>query len=138
MRGVPQRADAQSHQRVPPGDHPRRRAGLRFFNINVNDFNVIGNPVRTYIFTLPNGSTRTVQSPDPGRALITGNVDNVNQFKIPSLWGAVSTAPYFHDNSAKNLDQMLDHYDRYFSLALGKSLTAQNRADLKAYLALLR
>ena len=27
-------------------------------------------------------------------------------FKIPSLWGVKQTAPYFHDNSAKTLEEL--------------------------------
>lgn len=36
-------------------------------------------------------------------------------FKIPTLWGAPDTAPYFHDNSAKTLDDVLDQYNFMFS-----------------------
>jgi hypothetical protein len=34
-----------------------------------------------------------------------------NFFKTPTLWGVKDTAPYFHDNSAKDLDEMLRQYD---------------------------
>ena len=36
-------------------------------------------------------------------------------FKIPTLWGTPNTAPYFHDNSAKDLDEVLDQYNFFFS-----------------------
>jgi cytochrome c peroxidase len=36
-------------------------------------------------------------------------------FKIPTLWGTPDTAPYFHDNSAKTLEDVLDQYNFVFS-----------------------
>ena len=36
------------------------------------------------------------------------------QFKIPTLWGTPQTAPYFHDNSAKDLRAVMDHYNFVF------------------------
>jgi hypothetical protein len=117
---------------------PNTPAGLRFFDVGVSVINEIGNPVRDYVMTLPDATRVTFSSPDPGRALITGERADVNRFKTPTLWGAIDTAPYFHDNSASGLDEMLDHYDRYFQLFLGRTLTAAQRDDVKAYLALLR
>ncbi len=123
-------ADAGSPQPAGPG--------LRFFDVGVSVVNFIGNPVHQLVVTLPDGSEEVIATPDPGRVLITGQAANVNQFKITSLWGAVDTAPYFHDNSRKDLDQMLDHYDGYFGLFLGRTLTSQQREDVKAYMRLLR
>lgn len=37
-------------------------------------------------------------------------------FKIPTLWGTPDTAPYFHDNSAKDLEAVLNHYNFLFRL----------------------
>jgi len=37
-----------------------------------------------------------------------------NFFKIPTLWEIKHTAPYFHDNSAKDLDEMLEHHNFFF------------------------
>ena len=61
---------------------------------------------------------------DPGRALITGDprlfpFDSLNAFKIPSLWGVRRTAPYFHDNSAKTLEDVAKHYDHFFAIVFG-------------------
>ena len=33
-----------------------------------------------------------------------------NLFKTPTLWGVSDTAPYFHDNSARNFDEVLKQY----------------------------
>jgi cytochrome c peroxidase len=37
-------------------------------------------------------------------------------FKIPTLWGTPDTAPYFHDNSALTLRDVLDQYNFVFGL----------------------
>lgn len=125
--------------------------GTRFQSILVSEFNAAKNPVREFIFTNPDGSETIVKSPDPGRALITGNAqspffDSVNAFKIPSLWGTSRTAPYFHDNSAKTLEDVVKHYADFFALISTPPgggnpaliLTEQDKADIVAYLKLLR
>jgi cytochrome c peroxidase len=81
------------------------------------------------------------ESPDPGRALITGNAqdfESVNAFKIPSLWGVARTAPYFHDNSAKTLEDVARHYALFFSKISPIALTEQDQQDMVAYMKLLR
>ncbi len=86
---------------------PPFKRGARFQTIGVSEINAAANPVIDFIFTNRDGTTTRVSSPDPGRALITGDAndfESLNAFKIPSLWGAARTAPYFHDNSAKTLE----------------------------------
>lgn len=119
--------------------------GSRFQNILVSELNAAGNEVIDFIFKNPDGTTTLISSPDPGRALITGDsrndsFDNVNAFKIPSLWGVKQTAPYFHDNSAKTLEDVVLHYDKFFNLATNGvlRLTPQDQADLVAYMKLLK
>jgi cytochrome c peroxidase len=118
---------------VPPGS--------RFQNVLVSELNTAGNPVREFIFRNPDGSTSVVRSPDPGRALITGDPRDVNAFKIPSLRGIRRTAPYFHDNSAKTLEEVAAHYAKVFLIISNPStpliLTPQDQADIVAYLKLL-
>ena len=71
--------------------------------------------------------------------------DSLNAFKIPSLRGVSHTAPYFHDNSAKTLEDVVRHYDLFFATVFGIPtngqppffLTAQEQADIVAYLKLL-
>ncbi len=63
-----------------------------------------------------------------------------NMFKTPTLWGVKNTAPYFHDNSAKDLDEVLEHYNWFFENIIGlpkNSLTPQDIIDIKAFLNLL-
>jgi hypothetical protein len=51
-------------------------------------------------------------------------------FKTPTLLNANFNAPYLHDGRFTDYAQVIDHFDRQFDLAL----SAQDRADLKAYL----
>jgi cytochrome c peroxidase len=73
---------------------------------------------------------------DPGRMLITCKRGDLTKFKIRSLWNVRNTAPYFHDNSAKTLEDVMAHYKAFF--ALRKLIVSeQELADMLAYLKLL-
>jgi cytochrome c peroxidase len=119
-------------------------AGTRFQSVGVSEFNQAANPVHQFNWLNADGTTTVVWSPDPGRALITGRIDqpgpasDLNSFKIPILWGVKNTAPYFHDNSAKTLADVAAHYARLFlTLPQPIILTPQDQADIVAYLKLL-
>ena len=79
--------------------------------------------VRTYEFTLANGSKIRRASSDPGRALLTGFVggpplfDDWNKLDVPGLHGISQTAPYFHNNSAATLEDVVKHYIEFFKFA---------------------
>lgn len=140
----------QTNQFLPA---PGVRVGTRFQTVGVSEFNAARNTPREFIFINPDGTETRVTSPDPGRALITGNgletgtFDNVNAFKIPTLWGIRRTAPYFHDNSAKTLEAVAAHYALFFSIVTDPDgpgpatplivLTPQDQADIVAYMKLL-
>jgi cytochrome c peroxidase len=76
--------------------------------------------VRTYEFTLANGTKVRRASSDPGRAILTGFVggppplDDWNKLDVPGLHGVAQTAPYFHNNSAATLEDVVDHYIELF------------------------
>jgi cytochrome c peroxidase len=115
---------------------------------------------RTYEITLPTGARIRRTSSDPGRALLTGfagvgppAADDWNKLDIPGLRGISNTAPYFHNNSADTLEEMLDHYDEFFKrvrvvappgvvppilstdgVNFDRPPTPQERASLLAYL----
>ena len=137
--GGPMTNETQTNSGLPVGKH--------FQTANVSEFNTLGNP--TYEFTFPDprnpGRTVKVVSPDPGRALVTGDARDVNFFKIPTLWGVKNTAPYFHDNSAQTLEELMDHYEKHLATFLFRNFnyptphvpTAQDKADIIAYLKLL-
>lgn len=78
---------------------------------------------RTYEITLADGTKLRRTTSDPGRALLTGFVgaagvpvaqDDWGKFDIPGLRGISKTAPYFHNNSAANLEEVVDHYIEFF------------------------
>jgi cytochrome c peroxidase len=126
----------------------------RFQSVRVSELNEAQNPVYEFVFTNPDKTTARLMTPDPGRALITGIgkesglFDNVNAFKIPTLWGVSQTAPYFHDNSARTLEDVVAHYNKFFEVASDPDgpgpkpplivLTPGDEADIVAYMRLLK
>ena len=72
----------------------------------------------------------TIQTSDPGRALITGKWRDIGRFKGPILRAVAARAPYFHNGSAKDLDAVVDFYNQRF----GIGLTEDEHADLVAFL----
>ncbi|MGE3291508.1 MAG: hypothetical protein AB7I59_16345 [Geminicoccaceae bacterium] len=70
---------------------------------------------------------------DPGRALITGKCADIGKFTVPQLRALAAREPYFHDGSAKSLDEVLDFYDRRFAIGL----SPEERQDLLNFLAAL-
>src|SRR5262249_36306569 len=119
-------------------------AGQRFISVGVSEINEGGNPVREFVFHLGPSNDVHIFSPDPGRALITGTITDptladLNAFKISQLRGIRNTAPYFHDNSAKTLEDVAAHYALFFNIVTGGviALTPQDQQDIVAYMKLL-
>jgi hypothetical protein len=128
--------------------------GAKIGNVLVAETNRLGNPTFTFRVAGP-GGTRTVVLPDPGIMLTPPGAtpqmsvfvlpfnlhpaELAGFFKTPSLWGVRRTAPYFHDNSAKTLREVVDHYaDVFFRdfpiLGTFIELTEQDRQDIVAFL----
>jgi cytochrome c peroxidase len=106
-----------------------------FFDVgiaNVSDLRPrsAGMPLYTLRCLSGPSAGETIQTTDPGRALITGKWSDVGRFKVPVLRGLAARAPYFHDGSAATLEDVVDHYDVRFSLGL----LDQEKADLVAFL----
>jgi cytochrome c peroxidase len=127
-------------------------AGQRFLSVGVSEFDSAQNPVREFVFDKNTPKEVHLSSPDPGRALITGvandfdkgiindpTLEHTNAFKISPLRGIRHTAPYFHDNSAKTLEDVAHHYANFFFVASGGliQLTPQDEQDIVAFLKLL-
>jgi cytochrome c peroxidase len=119
--------------------------GTRFQTIGVSEVNAANNPVQDFVFTTKNGTQVHVASPDIGRSALTGvlpfpedtTFSNFNAFKIPQLRGIKDTGPYFHDNSAKTLEDVMKHYaDKFFFPFI--ILTPEDQADMIAYMKILR
>ena len=85
--------------------------------------------------------------------LLTGLPADLGVMDVTQLRGIGRTAPYFHNNSAATLDEVLDHYDAFFRNVARRlpppnqppilssngwwsiaALTADERAALLAYL----
>ena len=128
-------------------------------------------PTSDQVVTGPNGSEHVFDAPaaDPGAAALPGfkvyvttddrldTIPNIElpelvggpPFKIPILWGVASTAPYFHDNSAKRLEDVVDQYNFVFASMPALAVAAgcdprrarcfdeRDKADIVAYLKLL-
>lgn len=86
-----------------------------------------------------NGCTQVFR--DPGRLLVTGDIFDGSVFKTPILWGVNDTAPYFHDNSAKDLHEVMAHYHRFIDFAgalpgINTNISPQDDEDIIAFLKL--
>lgn len=74
----------------------------------------------TYEITQPDGSVLRRTTSDPGRSLLTGFIgspparDDWSHFDVPGLRGIAKTAPYFINNSAATLEDVVRHYTEFF------------------------
>lgn len=83
------------------------------------------------LYTLRNKTTgETVQTTDPGRALVTGRWRDIGRFKGPTLRALAARAPYFHNAFAKDLHEVVEFYDTRFRIGM----TPQEMDDLVAFL----
>ncbi len=83
---------------------------------------------------------------DIGREAVTKNAADRGKFKTPSLRNIALTAPYMHDGRFNTLEEVIEHYDHGVARsdtldpnlakhpAEGLGLTAQEKADLAAFL----
>lgn len=102
---------------------------FRLFNIGVSAPERRSASVPLYTFRNKNTS-ETIQTTDPGRALITGLWVDMNKFKVPGLRGLSARAPYFHDGSAARLVDVVNHYDQHF----GIGFSSEEKRALVAFL----
>jgi len=131
-----------------PGGPP----GSRIANIGVSERNLLNLPEYTFLIDDGFGDVRAVTMPDLGIPLTNPRPPGVPPpfirhpaffagfFKIPSLWGVTKTAPYFHDNSAKTLEEVAAFYTNLFANNpdFPVQLTPQDEADMVAYMKLLQ
>lgn len=68
---------------------------------------------------------------DLGRYLVTKDEEDRNVFKVPSLRNVAVTAPYFHDGSAKTLEEAVDVM---FKFQLGRVPSAEDQALIILFL----
>jgi hypothetical protein len=90
-------------------------SSFRFFDVGVSRAEARTADVPLYTFQ--NTATgETIQTTDPGRALISGRWADMNRFKVPGLRGLAARAPYFHNGSASSIDEVVEHYEKHFSI----------------------
>lgn len=58
---------------------------------------------------------------------------DLNRFKVPSLRALGARAPYFHNGSAKSLEDVVRHYEEFLNF----DFTDAERGDLIAFLGAL-
>ena len=125
--------------------------GARIANIGVSERNLLNLPEYTFLIDDGFGNVQSVRMPDLGIPFTNPRPPGVPPpfvrhpaffagfFKIPTLWGVTKTAPYFHDNSANTLEEVAAFYTNMFANGPDPlQLTAQDEADMVAYLKLLR
>jgi mono/diheme cytochrome c family protein len=93
----------------PPGLPPPKVTPLFFDGLPT-----AGLENKPFAVTLPTGAVTNLLSSDPGRGLVTGDLREFGRFDVPTLFGIALTAPYFHDNSARDLDAVIEHYQALF------------------------
>ncbi|MDX1757697.1 MAG: cytochrome c peroxidase [Marinobacter sp.] len=81
------------------------------------------------------------ENPDMGRYVSVPLASMKGAFKTPTLRDVTETAPYFHDGSAKTLEEVIEHYalggtvkDNLSPNMKELDLTTQEKADLLAFL----
>jgi hypothetical protein len=83
------------------------------------------------LYTLRNNATgATVQTTDPGKAMISGKWSDIGKFKGPVLRGLAARPPYFHNGMAASLTDAVNFYDTRFNIGF----SAQEKRDLVAFL----
>jgi cytochrome c peroxidase len=70
---------------------------------------------RTYRITRADGTFQFATTSDPGRLLLTGQPADLGVMDVTQLRGISKTAPYFHNNSAATLEDVVDHYMAFFA-----------------------
>lgn len=129
---------------------------LQYDVVMPDDLPFFGIPAGTPLF--PAGTVFTLRSSDPGSILTSGDpcelvgacLINSNPaigafgttsfFRTTSLWGSADTAPYFHDNSASTLEDVIESYQTLFLVTAAGTgnpawiLTPQEEEDIIAYM----
>jgi cytochrome c peroxidase len=82
--------------------------------------------------------------PDIGRKKVTNKESDMGRFRVPALREVANTAPYFHDGSAKTLEEAVElmasggkdnpNLDAMMKAVRAASLTKQDKADLVEFL----
>ena len=83
------------------------------------------------------------QTEDTGRFQVTGNANNIGEFRTPSLRNVSLRGPYFHDGHFATLEEVVEFYNRggdfdapniNHNLIRPLNLSPQQKSDLLAFL----
>ena len=76
---------------------------------------------------------RVIYTQDPGRALISGQCNDVGTIVMQQFRGLAARAPYFSNGSAATLRELVDFYDRRYNIGFSE----QEKQDLTNFLGTL-
>jgi cytochrome c peroxidase len=69
---------------------------------------------------------RVIYTSDPGYALTTGRCIDIGKITAQSMRGLAGRAPYFANGAARTLREVVDYYDRRYTI----ELTEPEKQDL--------
>ncbi|HTA90867.1 MAG TPA: hypothetical protein VK745_14850 [Polyangiaceae bacterium] len=113
------------------------------FNLDVRRYDPTTHSRTTIVLPLVREDSSVVQyavHDDIGEAAATGRFEDLHRFKVPQLRRISQMAPYFHDNSAASLADVVDYFDSddYNNSADGSRfpihLNHDERSDLVEFL----
>ncbi|HEY6902690.1 MAG TPA: hypothetical protein VI216_00170 [Candidatus Acidoferrales bacterium] len=88
------------------------------------------------LYVLTSGSNScgltSVQTTDPGRAMVSGDICDVGKFKPPILRGLAARSPYFHAGAAENIQMLIHFYNARFQIGLAEDQVNDLGAFLEA------
>jgi hypothetical protein len=138
-----------------PKNPPLGPAITRTFNVGVSERNAhglrftedLGNgqfaPIVLPLVKVDGTVVQVTVTIDLGLAATTARYEDIGRFKVPQLRNLAQNAPYFHDNSAATIADVVDYFNsaQYNHSKDGKRfpihLNAQERANLIAFLQIL-
>ncbi len=117
------------------------KAGYKLFSSEKLACNSCHKGVLFTDFKFRHNGLKEDYSKDPGRGRITLKKEDEGKFKTPSLRNVALTAPFMHDGSLKNLEEVIRHYaaggKQHFnkdSLIMGFEITEKEQRQLIAFL----
>ena len=118
-------SDRSGNQKTATALHPTSDQPLFSFLCPLGSINFFSNPV-----TVGGVTYDEFRTTDPGMGLITGKCTDLGKFKVPRLNGVAARAPYFHNGNASSLKQLVEFYDKRFTIGL----SSQDKQDLINFL----
>jgi cytochrome c peroxidase len=85
-------------------------------------------PLPVFTVNCADGSQKVVT--DLGRAMITGECNDIGKTKVPVLRALPGRSPYFHNGAASEIADLIDFYNARFQIGL----TDERKEDLAAFL----